>query len=143
MLSYNAIFLKSLQFIVQKHQFLIFAHSVRNQFKRLQQAVQGHYKKHRAGWRVTLRRRSVDNLTVPCIISSNVLSLTGKLDDVKSMIYQKECKNVGAILLQESWLHPDIEDNVVHLDGFDIFRVDRNASFLHGGGGVVTFINRK
>ena len=142
-MSYGRTFLKSLRFIAHDVQISSFSHSVRNRYRRLRKKAQGHPNKHRAGWRVALRRHPINKMTVPSIISSNVRSLLGKIDDVKNLVQQKYCKNVGVILLQESWLHPDIEDDVVRLDGFDIFRGDRNVNFLHRGGGVVTFVNRQ
>ena len=142
MLSYSRTFLKSLRIIALKVQFLPFAHSVRNRFQRLIKKGNGHHKKHRAGWWVALRRRPINRMTIPSVISSNVRSLMGKFNEVKNLTHETRWKNVGAILLQETWLHSDIDDDIIGLDGFNIFRSDRPVNFRNRGGGVVTFISR-
>ena len=68
-------------------------------------------------------------MTVPSVISSNVRSLLGKIDEVKNLNHDTQWRNVGVILLQESWLHPDIDDDVIGLDDYDIFRSDRDVNF--------------
>ncbi|MGL5709064.1 MAG: hypothetical protein ACRDDF_12505, partial [Aeromonas sp.] len=46
-------------------------------------------------------------------------------------------------MLQESWLHADIEDGIVQLDGFDTYRVDRHVKFRNRGGGVITYLHHE
>ncbi|VDP66556.1 unnamed protein product [Echinostoma caproni] len=111
--------------------------------KRLRNKRRGRHKKDRAGWQVAFRRSSINRMTIPSISSSNIHSLVGKIDDVQNLAQQKQCKSVGIILLQEDWLHPDIEDDVDGSDGFDIVGDDRIVKFRNRGGGVVTFfLNR-
>ena len=142
MLSYTPTFLKSLRIIALDALFTRFANSVRNRYNRLAKKSQGIQYKHRAGWKVALRRCSIDKISIPAIISSNVRSLMGKIDDVNNLVHMNECRSLGVILLQESWLHADIDSDVVQLDGFSIFRSDRAVNFRNRGGGVITFINR-
>ncbi|MGL5707187.1 MAG: reverse transcriptase family protein, partial [Aeromonas sp.] len=76
------------------------------------------------------------------MLSCNARSLIGKIDDLTNIIQRHEYKKAGIIMLQESWLHPDIEDDIVRIDGFQLFRNDRSVNFNKRGGGVVTFINQ-
>jgi len=42
------------------------------------------------------------------------------------------------LCISETWLSPDIKDNELSIDGYRIFRLDRNRH----GGGVVLVISR-
>ena len=44
--------------------------------------------------------------------------------------------------MQETWLHQDIDDCVINIDGFSTFRVVRNVNFRNRGGGVLTYVNQ-
>ena len=141
MLSYNADYMKNLKVIAQGLLLTKFNNSIRNRNRRVLQKLNNVYKKHRAGWRVALRSRTLKNLPIPEFISSNVRSLIGKFDDFSTLIQSKQYRNVGVILLQESWLHGEIENNVVHIDGFTLHRSDRPSTERCRGGGVVSYIN--
>ncbi|VDP81886.1 unnamed protein product [Echinostoma caproni] len=69
---------------------------------------------------------------------SNVRSLIGNMVDLTSLIKQREYVQLGVIMLQESWLHNEIEDEIIHLDEFASYRVDRLVSYPRRGGGVIT-----
>ncbi|VDP78318.1 unnamed protein product [Echinostoma caproni] len=58
--------------------------------------------------------------------------------DLTSLIKQREYAQLGVIMLQESWLHNEIEDEIIHLDGFASYRVDRPVPYSRRGGGVIT-----
>ena len=103
----------------------------------------GRHRKHQAGWQHTLKRRDVPILSVPVFISSNIQSLVSKYSDLCYLVHSNEYqKNVGVILLQETWLHQDIDDCVINIDGFSTFRVDRNVNFRNRGGGILTYVNQ-
>lgn len=112
-------------------------------FQKTDKKHHGKCKKHRAGWKTALNRRSVEKMPVPSFISSNVRSIMGKLNDLRDFLQHRECKTAGAVLLQESWLYSDIENAVVSLDGFRIFRSDRPAKMRNRGGGVITYVSQR
>ena len=138
----NRAVLKSLQFTAENSCFLKFGHSVRNRWKRIILKGRGTHRKHRAGWRVALKRRTIEKMPIPKIVSCNIRSLLGKIDELQSLASDNEFKNVGAFLIQESWLTSEIDDMVVSLDGFDLWRSDRPVRHRNRGGGVVTYIRR-
>lgn len=140
--SYNATFLKSLRVIPQNTQLVQYGHQVRNKFKRLIKKYHGTTTKHRAGWQVGLRRCPTNKTQIPLILSSNIQSLLGKIDNLNTVTQQKEYKNLKIIMLQESWLHKDIEDGIVSLDDFFAYRTDRPVKAQNRGGGVITYINQ-
>ncbi|VDP22855.1 unnamed protein product, partial [Echinostoma caproni] len=57
--------------------------------------------------------------------------------DLTSLIKQREYVRLGVIMLQESWLHNEIEDEIIHLDGFASYHVDRPVPYARRGGGVI------
>ena len=44
--------------------------------------------------------------------------------------------SIDALALNETWLHPDVSDGLVHIIGYDIIRLDRDRN----GGGVCIYI---
>ena len=122
---------------------LKFSHYIRNRSKRIIAKITGRHRKHRAGWQHALKRRDVSNLSVPVFISSNIQSLVSKYSDLCYLVHSNEYqRSLGVILLQETWLHQDIDDCVINIDGFSTFRVDRNVNFRNRGGGVLTYVNQ-
>ena len=45
--------------------------------------------------------------------------------------------------ITETWFTPEIRDAELTLEGFDIFRVDRQNESYERGGGVVLYINNE
>ena len=82
-------------------------------------------KKHRAGYRVALRRLKSYQLTIPAILSLNARSILNKVDDLNSLIQCKFHENTSVIMVQETWLNPFVDTNLVNLNNFKCFRCDK------------------
>ncbi|VDP65185.1 unnamed protein product [Echinostoma caproni] len=52
-----------------------------------------------------------------------------------------EYAKLGAILLQETWVHNEIDEEITKIDGLIGYRVDRPTTYRKRGGGLVTYIN--
>ena len=143
MISYSPQYLKDVLYNMLSREnpnLVKFSHSVRNRYKRLKQKQLGISRKHRAGWQVSLRRSQMHKMSVPVILSSNVRSLTGKLDELSELIRCPEYSKTGIIMLQETWLHTDIDDSLCQLNSFTMHRMDRSCNQRNRGGGLVTYI---
>lgn len=89
-----------------------------------------------SGVRKRLRRRG-NKLLLPSLILANVRSLKNKIDELK--LYTRNCNKY-----RESWLHPDIPNSLVELNGFSLARLDRCfESGKRRGGGLCVYINDK
>lgn len=73
---------------------------------------------------------NTNNLRIGCI---NVWSLCPKLNVIKSLLRDEEIDILG---ITETWLSSKIPDNLVEIDGYDFFRVDRGSR----GGGVGIYV---
>jgi hypothetical protein len=58
----------------------------------------------------------------------NVRSLLPKIDEVRYILHKTDIDILG---VNETWLDSSIEDNIISIDGFNLFRHDRDR---HGGG---------
>ena len=146
-LFYSREFMNSLRISILRYNSKVnlskFSHYNRNRSKRIIAKITGRHRKHRADWQNALKRRGVSNLLVPVFISSNIQSLVSKSSDLCYLVHSNEYqKSSGVILLQETWLHQDIDDCVINIDGFSTFRVDRNVNFRNRSGGVLTYVNQ-
>ena len=147
MLFYSREFMNSLRISTLRYNSNVnlskFSHYIQKRSKRVIAKITGCHRKHRVGRQHALKRRDVSNLSVPVFISSNIQSLVSKYSDLRYLIQSNEYqKDVGDILLQETWLHQDIDDCVINIDGFSTFRVDRNVNFRNRGGGALTYVNQ-
>lgn len=66
-----------------------------------------------------------------------MLSLVNKLDEWKISIKKH---NPSVILITESWLNNGINDNIINIDGYSLFRLDREGQ---KGGGICIFIKNE
>lgn len=66
------------------------------------------------------------------IAFTNARSAVNKLDEIR---YWIRCHDVNVFGVCESWFHPDISDDMVHIPEFALYRSDR----AHGRGGGVAF----
>ncbi|CAH8857081.1 unnamed protein product, partial [Trichobilharzia szidati] len=80
-------------------------------------------------------------MTVPVIMSTNCRSLSNKINYLDALLCSNIYRNTGVITLQETWLHDSYDDNLILLNGFNMYRQDRSSSRKKRGGGVATFIN--
>ncbi|KAK0156289.1 hypothetical protein N1851_000436 [Merluccius polli] len=110
--------------------------------------LRGHYNKRirrkrgsRGGIRNRLRRRG-SRLPLPAITLSNVRSLNNKLTELSALQYDSDYRQTSLFCFTESWLSEDID---VHIDGFNIIRLDRDAVKTRKaiGGGLCLAVNNK
>lgn len=94
--------------------------------------------------RKRLRRRG-NKLPLPSLILANVRSLKNKMDELK--LYTRNCNKYRescAVVFTETWLHPDIPNSLVELNGFSLARFDRCfESGKRREGGLCVYINDK
>ena len=63
----------------------------------------------------------------------NIASLIKHIDQLKTMLFVKPCHILS---INETRLSENIDDGFVKIDGYDIFRADRNRA----GGGVALYV---
>ena len=88
---------------------------------------------------------SEKKLCLPSLVLANARSVNNKTDELIALIkYHYAYKNTSAIAITETWLHSDIEDSHVEVDGFDIFRADRDQTACDKtcGGGCMWLIRK-
>ena len=68
-------------------------------------------------------------------------SLLNKIDDVREKLHDG---NISILIFSESWLKPDIPDTLVDIDGYTLYRQDRNFKNKKGyhkrGGGLILYV---
>ena len=82
--------------------------------------------------------------TLPSIVIGNVRSINNKIEELTSYVrYDDKFKSCSLLCFTETWLRPEINDNIVSIENFNIFRNDRdlNKSGKTGGGGVCAYVN--
>ncbi len=76
--------------------------------------------------RVKLRRLGPKALPLPSLLLANIRSQDNKMDEKRlRLIQQRETRNCGALIFTEMWLHNNIPDEVLALDGRSLFQADR------------------
>ena len=73
-------------------------------------------------------------LTLPSFYLLNARSLLPKIDELTALITTQP---VDIVAVTEYWLHNDIENRLVLLNGYNLFRKDRATG---RGGGVCVYI---
>ena len=63
----------------------------------------------------------------------NINSLVSHIDDLR--IFMSQSKGIDILAINETKLDSTIQDNEVHLPGYDVVRKDRENDGRHGGGG--------
>ncbi|ONI45398.1 hypothetical protein AN641_04275 [Candidatus Epulonipiscioides gigas] len=65
------------------------------------------------------------------------------MDEIRlKLTQQRETRNCGALIFTETWLHNNILDEALALDGRSLFRADRTQdSGKTRGGGLCVYIN--
>ena len=72
----------------------------------------------------------------------NVRSLLNKLDSIKQEIVRIK---PDVLNISESWLHVNIEDDEIHIDGYNLVRQDRgnqDNGIIKKGGGLCTYVKQ-
>ena len=72
---------------------------------------------------------------LPVIISANVNRAFSKMDHIRTLI---SAKVPSVFAVTESWFTSDLPDNMISIDGFYVFRDDRNDGRF--GGGVAIWV---
>ena len=104
-----------------------------------------HRRGRRGGVRQRLRRRG-HKLPLPSLTLANVRSVRNKLDEIQtSCKYLSEFRDSSALCFTETWLTPDVPDNGIDIDGFDLIRQDRSkqATNKSRGGGLCMYVNKR
>ena len=104
-------------------------------------------KKRQRGKRAGGNRKSVAHrkLPLPSLVLANARSINNKIDELDGLIkYHYAYKNASAIALTETWLNDTIDDNHISIDGFDLYRADRDPSTCNKsrGGGCLWLIRK-
>ena len=60
----------------------------------------------------------------------NIRSLHYKLDHVNMFLHHND---TDVFCITETWLNDDFDDNDMHIDGYNVFRLDRIKDMEHGG----------
>ena len=60
----------------------------------------------------------------------NIRSLHYKLDHVNLFLHHND---IDVFCITETWLNDDFDDNDMHIDGYNVFRLDRIKDMEHGG----------
>ncbi len=82
-------------------------------------------------------KRSLKNLKGITIAGQNICSLTHKFDDIEILL---KASNLDIFPLSETFLNNSISDAEIQIDGYKLYRYDRNLSSGKGhGGGLVTY----
>ena len=77
-----------------------------------------------------LRRRGL-RPALPGIILSNVCSIANKMDELRSLIRNsKDFRETSAFVFTETHLSPGVPDAVVELQGFTMYRANRDFSVV-------------
>ncbi len=98
----------------------------------------------RGGVRVRNRKRGFKPF-LPSAIIGNVQSIQNKLDELHASIHHEQTfRTCSMLCFTESWLHDQIPDNTVAMDGFTMFRADRKKEAgKKKGGGLCVYINKQ
>jgi hypothetical protein len=70
---------------------------------------------------------------IPALLVTNVRSLLNKVEELTITIRKN---NIDVCFLTETWLDESIPNSLIEVDGFSLFRSDRNTN----GGGVALYI---
>ena len=71
---------------------------------------------------------------LPSFCCINARSLLPKIDELTSFL---SCRQPSVVAVTESWLNSDIEDGLVSINGYNIFRKDRPS---RRGGGICVYL---
>ncbi|TWW59874.1 hypothetical protein D4764_06G0014040 [Takifugu flavidus] len=96
----------------------------------------------RAGALAGLRRRG-SRTALPGIFLSNANSLCNKMDELKLLMRIKDFSTSCVLCFTETWFRKETPDSALLLEGFQLFRADRDLALSgkRAGGGVCFYIN--
>lgn len=97
----------------------------------------------KSGARLKYRKRG-SRPPLPSVIFGNVRSLRNKSDELSACCkYQYEYRETSLICMTETWLSKQDADGTVDVDGFSLWRADREGTSKHHGGGVCAYVNER
>ena len=64
------------------------------------------------------------------IVHINIQSLVNKLEHIKLLLDENQ---IHILCITETWLTNNIDDCIVNIDGYNMYRMDRSNGKLHGG----------
>ncbi|XP_056882173.1 uncharacterized protein LOC130522140 [Takifugu flavidus] len=108
----------------------------------LAQKVRRRRRGRRAGALARLRRRG-SRTALPGIFLSNANSLCNKMDELKLLMRIKDFSTSCVLCFTETWFRKETPDSALLLEGFQLFRADRDLALSgkRAGGGVCFYIN--
>ena len=73
------------------------------------------------------------------LLLSNAQSVFNKMDELRALV---QATNPTIVCITESWLTPDIDNDILQMTGFHSFRNDRqdNPNDIRKGGGVLVYV---
>lgn len=78
------------------------------------------------------------------IVHLNVRSLINKVDIIRYLISDSD---IDCLCLTETWLRDIISDNLIHIEGYKLWRIDREVKDKNGkvirGGGICIYLKDK
>ena len=84
---------------------------------------------------VSISCRQTTRWSLPSVLLCNARSLSPKIDELcVSLLFHP----TDFVAITESWLHADLPDSAITIDGYETYRKDRTDG---RGGGVAAFIN--
>lgn len=107
--------------------------------------IKRRYRGCRAGKARRLKKKRF-RPALPSVVMGNVRSLANKMDEL-TMLTRKEkiFRECSVMCFTETWLHKNIPDPVVDLNGFTCVRADRDpgSSEKKRGGGFALYVNNR
>ena len=79
--------------------------------------------------------KEVTKFALPNIYLINARSLLSKVDELTATL---NANSVNLVAVTETWLSEEMEDNLVSISGYNLFRKDRPC---HPGGGVCAYLS--
>lgn len=107
--------------------------------------IKMNYRGCRAGKTRRLRRKRF-HPALPSVVTGNVRSLVNKMEEVATLTGTEEVfRECSVMCFMETWLHKNIPDQVVDINGFTCVRVDRDpgSSEKKRGGGLALYVNNR
>ena len=76
------------------------------------------------------------------VVHLNVLSIVKKIDQIRLLL---QGSTIDVLTISETWLRPHLHSNLVNIEGFTVYRLDRGSSCKgkKRGGGLLTYVNDK
>lgn len=85
---------------------------------------------------VTDNENNISNVKGFTVTHLNIRSLKNKIPDLEVLLTTKK---INVLTLSETWLHPNIENTILALPTYNLFRNDRTRASK--GGGVAAYVN--